>query len=251
MPEPRTEPPERRRLWFSLVDLFYPRDCLISGAPLGNSTLRYVSDEVAARLPVIRDPRCPRCGHPFFGAIEDGPVCVHCEDLHPRFETGRCGYLLSRDCRTMVHSFKYERKRYLAPDLAKLLAAAPGFTEFLDGAVVVPVPIHPRKLRRRGFNQTEEILRHLVRHIPGGLEVRSLLHRKVDTVSQTRANRKERMKRVRGAFALDENAPLPARHTRCVLFDDIFTTGATLNACAKILRSAGLRKIDAAAFAHG
>ncbi len=251
MTEPKAEAPARRRLWCSLVDLFYPRDCLISGAPLGNSTLGYISDGVAARLPLIRDPRCPRCGHPFHGAIEDGPVCVHCEDLHPVFETGRCGYLLSRDCRTLVHAFKYERKRYLAPDLARLLAAAPGFPDFLGGAVVVPVPIHPRKLRRRGFNQTEEILRHLDGHIPGGLEVRPLLRRTVDTVSQTRANRKERMKRVRGAFALNGEAPLPARDTRCVLFDDIFTTGATLNACAKILRSAGLRKIDAAAFAHG
>ncbi|MFP4352244.1 MAG: ComF family protein [Puniceicoccaceae bacterium] len=251
MTEPEAETPARRRIRFSLLDLFYPRDCLISGAPLGNSTFRYISDEVAARLPMIRDPRCPCCGHPFFGAIEDGPVCVHCEDLDPAFETGRCGYLLSRDCRTLVHSFKYERKRYLAPDLARLLAAAPGFLDFLDGAVVVPVPIHPRKLRRRGFNQTEEILRHLAGHIPGGLDVRPLLRRTVDTVSQTRANRKERMKRVRDAFALDEDAPLPERHARCVLFDDIFTTGATLNACAEVLRSAGLLRIDAAAFAHG
>lgn len=235
----------------ALADLFYPRSCILTDEPLGHSRFRYLSDRAAARLPVIRDPRCPTCGHPFFGAIVEAPVCHHCELLHPVFQQGRCGFVFNRDCRALLHALKYQGKRHLAPDLAALLADAPGFAEFLQGALVVPVPLHPRKERRRGFNQSLEILRHLHRRVPGGIEIRPLLRRVIDTDSQTRADRKERMQRVRGAFGVDDRAELPAPETRCVLFDDVFTTGATLNACANALRRKGLRRIDAAAFAHG
>lgn len=235
----------------SLLDLFYPRNCLLSGEPLGDGEFLYLTDWVSRRLPVIRDPRCPVCGHPFFGDIEESPVCQHCENLRPVFQQGRCGYLLKRDTRTILHSFKYRKKAYLAPDIALLLAKAPGFLEFIQDAVIVPVPLHPRKLRKRGFNQTEEILRHLEPHVPGGLNIRPLLQRLVDNDSQTRADRQERMKRVKGAFGIAPNAEIPDSQTRCLIFDDVFTTGATLNTCAQILNKAGIRQIDVAAFAHG
>jgi ComF family protein len=233
------------------LDLLFPRDCVLTGEPLGDSRLRYVSDAAAARLPVIRDPRCPKCGHPYFGPVEESPACPHCADLRPAFREGRCGYLLSRDCRTLVHALKYQRKRHLARDLAALLAAAPGFLDFLAGAVVVPVPLHPRKQRKRGFNQAEEILGELAARAGEAFETRRLLRRVSRTESQTRATRKERMKRVKGAFeVIDGGEPLPAGR-RYVLFDDVFTTGATLDTCARALRQAGPRRIDVAAFAHG
>lgn len=235
----------------ALLDLFYPRNCLLTGEPLSIGRFRYLADWTTARLPVIRDPRCPVCGHPFFGEIEESPVCHHCELLRPEFENGRCGYLLTRDTRIILHSFKYRKKAYLAPDIARLLTQAPGFTDFLRNSVIVPVPLHPRKRRRRGFNQTEEILRHLEPFVPGGLKTLPLLQRLIDTESQTRADRRERMKRIKGAFALADQIELPAPDTRCVIFDDVFTTGATLNTCARILRKSGLKRIDVAAFAHG
>ncbi|MGE9290620.1 MAG: ComF family protein [Puniceicoccales bacterium] len=235
----------------AVVDVFYPRSCLLSGDPLGDGDFLYLADWVSHRLPVIRDPRCPTCGHPFFGELEENPVCQHCENLRPAFKEGRCGYLLKRDTRTLLHSLKYRKKAYLAPDIAKLLARAPGFLDFLEDAIIVPIPLHPKKLRKRGFNQTEEILRHLAPYAPRGLQVRPLLRRIVDTDSQTRADRRERMKRVKGAFALAEKVELPPNQTRCVIFDDVFTTGATLNTCSQILRKAGIQHIDVAAFAHG
>lgn len=235
-----------------LLDAFYPRDCILTGEPLDHSPFRYLSERAFHRLPVIRDPRCPTCGHPFFGAVETAPVCHHCDLLHPVFENGRCGFVLSRDVREIIHALKYEKKRYLAPDLADLLARCPGFLEFLSGSIVVPVPLHRRKLRKRGFNQATEILEQLARrHASGEFEIRFALRRIVDTRTQTTADRRERLNRVKNAFAADDGFSPPAKERRFVLFDDVFTTGATLNTCARILRKTGVRRVDVAAFAHG
>jgi len=251
MPESAT-PGNSPRIWLNaLIDLFYPRSCILTGDPLSTGDYRYIANWIVPRLPLIRDPRCPVCGHPFFGELEENPVCHHCEKLNPVFDQGHCGYLLSRDTRILLHSLKYRKRTYLAPDIARLLARAPGFMDFLEEAVIVPVPLHPRKKRKRGFNQTEEILRHLDALSPNGLQITPLLRRTVDTDSQTRSNRKERIKRIKGAFDLAIHAEIPSGQTRCVIFDDVFTTGATLNACAHILRKSGLRRIDVAAFAHG
>lgn len=240
------------RIFGGVLDVFYPRDCIITGEPLDQSTFRFLSERAFNRLPMIRDPRCPTCGHPFFGTIEKAPICHHCELLHPVFKKGLCGFVLSRDIREMIHAFKYEGKRYLAPDIARLLALCPGFLDFLEGSVVVPIPLHRKKLRKRGFNQVTEILHFLTsRHAADRFEVRPLLQRLVDTESQTTADRRERIKRVKNAFALSDVAVLPEKNQRCVLFDDIFTTGATLNTCSHILKKAGVRNIDVAAFAHG
>jgi len=241
-----------RHLGSGLIDAFYPRDCILTGEPLDRSPFRYLSERAFNRLPMIRDPRCPTCGHPFFGAIETAPVCHHCELLHPVFEKGRCGFVLNRDIRDMVHAFKYDGKRYLAPDLADLLARCPGFLDFLAGSVVVPVPLHPKKQRKRGFNQAGEILRHLsARHATGRFEIRPLLRRLVDTPTQTTADRRERLARVKNAFALRDDVRIPPKDRRVLVFDDVFTTGATLNTCSRILRKAGNRRVDVAAFAHG
>ena len=133
----------------ALIDVFYPRNCILTGEPLADSRYRYLSDVAVRRLPRIHDPRCPTCGHPYYGDIETAPACHHCENLQPAFKTGRCGYLFKRDIRIILHSLKYRKRTYLARDIALLLADAPGFLDFLSGAVLVPVPLHPTKLRKQ------------------------------------------------------------------------------------------------------
>ncbi len=235
------------------VDLFYPRNCVITGEPLGSSRLRYVSDRAAQRFPLARDPRCPTCGHPFFGVLETPPVCHHCEQLHPIFEEGRCAVVLNRDLRKLIHAFKYHGERHLARDIATIIAEAPGFADFLAGCDVVPVPLHPRKERKRGFNQAVDILRRLQERNVAEFRIYPILRRVKDTPSQTRSGRRERMARVNNAFAMADHPSAPSSENirPLLVFDDVFTTGATLNACARILHRAGFRNIRVAAFAHG
>lgn len=158
--------------------------------------------------------------------------------------------MLAKDAgRRLVHTLKYEQGAWLARDMARIIATTPGFPEFLAGAILVPVPLHPRKLQVRGYNQARLVAKNLARLLPS-LSVLPLLVRVQDTPTQTQLDREERSRNVKNAFALRPGATVDtaARH---VVFDDVFTTGATLNACCAVLKAAGVENLDVATFAHG
>ena len=117
------------------------------------------------------------------------------------------------------------------------------------GSVLVPVPLHPRRRRGRGYNQAERLAGALAARIPG-CRVGLLLEKHAETVSQTKLDRAGRRVNVRDAFRLRAGHPVAAE-TRYVVLDDVLTTGATLHACAGVLRRAGATHVDAAALAHG
>jgi ComF family protein len=143
--------------------------------------------------------------------------------------------------RDIIHALKYEGRRSIAPTLGALMRSAGA--ELLRGAdVAVPVPLHPRRERSRGFNQADDLARAL------GLPVRPLLRRIRNTTSQIELPKDERQRNVRDAFALrasggSEDPPLHA--AVLVLVDDVSTTGATLDACASVLKAAGAKEVRA------
>jgi len=241
-----------KNLLNQLLDLAYPRDCLISGEPLSGRNFDFLSDTAVARLPMIKDPHCTTCGHPFSGVVEREVTCFHCEELNPVYKEGRCAYLYMRDVKVILHSCKYRNRPYMGKDLARLLYKADGMPEYLRHRIIIPVPLHPRKQRERGFNQTSLILHYYNQITPEPLEIKYALKRVLDTESQTIHNRKERLKSVQKAFVLDPNCPLD-KNREYMIFDDVFTTGSTLNTCAQALCKAGIPsgQIYVAAFAHG
>ena len=139
----------------------------------------------------------------------------------------------------IIHALKYERRRSVAPPLGELMRATGA--RLLKGAdVVVPVPLHPRREYQRGFNQAEDLARQL------GLPVVPLLKRVVFTQSQIELPKDQRKNNVKDAFALapDPRSLIP---DPCivVLVDDVSTTGATLDACARVLKQAGIKEVRA------
>ena len=141
--------------------------------------------------------------------------------------------------RDIIHALKYEGRRSIAPPLGALMRSAGA--DLLRGAdVVVPVPLHPRRERSRGFNQADDLARAL------GVPVRPLLHRIRYTTSQIELPKDERQRNVRDAF---EFCRLPVPGSRfpavVVLVDDVSTTGATLEACAAVLKAAGAKDVRA------
>jgi ComF family protein len=147
-----------------------------------------------------------------------------------------------------VIELKYHRGRHVVADMAEIFRRSPEILAVVTGAVLVPVPLHPRKARERGFNQSALLAASLARL--GGGRVEEVLRREVDTPTQTAFDRKTRQANLKNAFALAPGVTLTPGQ-QYVLVDDVFTTGSTLNSCARVLRRAGALKLDVVTFAHG
>jgi ComF family protein len=137
----------------------------------------------------------------------------------------------------IIHSLKYERRRSIAPPLGQLMRER-GAALLRDAAVVVPVPLHPRREYERGFNQADDLARQL------GVPVWPLLKRIVFTRSQIELPRDQRQENVKDAFGFRPSA-LRVIPQIVVLVDDVSTTGATLEACARVLKRAGVTEVRA------
>ncbi|MEO7157450.1 MAG: phosphoribosyltransferase family protein [Vicinamibacterales bacterium] len=138
----------------------------------------------------------------------------------------------------IIHALKYEQRRTISPRLGALMRER-GADLLRDASVVVPVPLHPRREYQRGFNQAEDLAREL------GVPVMPLLKRVVFTQSQIELPKHARHENVSNAFALSvpgSRLPVPGI---VVLIDDVSTTGATLEACARVLKANGVKEVRA------
>ena len=233
------------------LDLCFPRDCLQCAEPVdGSSPYRSLCALCAGRLQLVHPPACPTCGYPIFGKVREDAECPHCHYLKPFFKEGITTVLLRGPARQLVHALKYEGKFLVLTDIEKIFEQNRALDTFLQaGDVLVPVPLHPRKKRERGFNQSMEIAKALRRMYPR-LRVVDGLTRIRDTETQTRLNRGEREKNLKNAFAIRPSIDLN-QQSRLILVDDVFTTGSTLNACASVLRRGGYRNLAVLTFGHG
>jgi ComF family protein len=233
-----------------LRDLVFPPVCLHCGGLCEDSTLAHVCRRCDPLLIRVQPPHCQTCGHPFFGVVEGERMCPHCLELKPAYGEARTFVLLKGPARDLILALKYHRGLHVLADLERVFRENRAVGDFIRGAVLVPVPLHPRKERKRGYNQSQLLAETLVRAVDGQAEVRHLLRRVVDTPSQTGFDREARRARMKNAFAPAPGAAITAG-PHYILVDDVFTTGSTLNACAHALRGAGALNLDVVTFGHG
>lgn len=208
-----------------------------------------VCEACTRKIQMIQSPRCTTCGFPFFGETESHGECVHCEHLKPAFGRGWTLALFRGPVRGLIRELKYERGFWALRDIRVLIERSAELAEFVEDGCLVPVPLHPRKLRERGYNQSELIARELLGALPRA-RMEEVLERAQDTVSQTKFDRRDRIRNLRNAFSLRQNRAIdPAQ--RYIIVDDVFTTGSTLNACAAALRRGGAKRVDVLAIGHG
>jgi competence protein ComFC len=209
------------------LDLLFPRFCLGCGKE-GS----YICTACRETLPVIVPPSCPHCGRP----VPGGGECGRCRGDEKSIDGIRAPFIFEGVIRRAVHELKYNNLRDLAPDLAALLHAYVR-SNSVPGEVYVPVPLHPRRLRERGYNQSALLARELGR-LDGVAVEEGCLVRTVFRPPQVRtASVEERRRNVAGAFACRDRR---LAGKRVVLIDDVLTSGATLGAGAGALKAAGV-----------
>jgi len=176
------------------------------------------------------------------------PLCGLCRRGLYQFDRLRSFGPFDGVLRGLLHLFKYNRVGPLARPLAQLLGVVLHEDPTLGAAdIVLPVPLHPRRERARGYNQALLLARELARSLELPLDS-SLLIRTRDTPSQTGLTPRQRRLNVRGAFAVTPRSRVKGK--RILLIDDVATTGATLDACARALKRAGAARVEAVTVAR-
>ena len=205
-------------------------------------------------IKLVTNPLCYCCGKPFDSVAQVLPqsVCADCRSNRyhsaPALAMRRAPVEFSEPVRHAVYALKYQGKTALAPPLARFLwehttgDIAKEIWEHTE--LIVPIPLHPFRQWRRGYNQSELLANELSRL--GKLPVAQILERTRYTRPQIELGNKERAQNVRGAFALHHrNWPQYASVKNVLLIDDVATTGATLNECARVLKAGGVKNVFA------
>ncbi|MBV9492019.1 MAG: ComF family protein [Verrucomicrobia bacterium] len=233
--------------WNALLELLYPSHCFSCGHALepGGTLCDSCRNEVCR----IVMPCCLTCSRPFPGSAGVMPRCPNCDDQTFAFESAVAVVQAKGVARELIHRFKYRRQFHIRRVLGEWLAA--GFSDpRLEAEPVdalVPVPLHPLRLRERGYNQAAALAATLSKKV--GVPVADCLLRTRYTPSQTQFDRVQRRRNLREAFAVRKRTVVSEK--RLLLIDDVLTTGSTLHECAAVLLDRGARSVRALTVARG
>ena len=214
------------------VDAVFPARC----AGCGHRGV-WVCDECLPMIPRFAPPWCLRCGIPLDSRCR-------CAELSPAIAMSRSFAAYSGWIRRAVHLIKYENEPARIPSLAEMMV--PAALSFPAFDALTPTPLHPSRLRRRGYNQAELLAVQLAERID--VPVTRCLVRTRPTQQQVGLDHLQRRENVAGAFAV--RSPYDIAGKRIVLIDDVMTTGSTLSACAEALMAAGASWVGVLAFAR-
>jgi len=238
----------------SLIDLIYPPRCPLCQAFLQDQPACHSGPELPfceacfKDFTEVKSPLCSLCGRPFSDGIEQDRVCEDCLRKRPSFDTARAPYLYDGALMTAIHELKYAQRSHLADSLGSLLASfAQTWIGERRGYLIMPVPLHPRRLRSRGFNQSLLLARCVASKTGAELDFLSLRRTRF-TKPQTELSSEQRKRNVRKAFEVVK--PEAVKGRTVLLVDDVATTGSTLNECAKALKRAGAKSVLCLALAR-
>jgi len=219
----------QRRLW--------PSPCTLCLGPDPSS--RGLCPDCLADLPRL-DPCCPRCALPLTAPDQ---VCGHCQRRPPRFDAAVALFRYAPPVDALIHGLKFGQALHFAPLFAELLATRLAGRPPPD--CILPVPLHPRRLMQRGYNQALELARAVGTRcaIPVAVRATRRVRATDDQIGQSAAARRRNMRR---AFVVEQD--LSGLHI--ALVDDVMTTGATLDELARVCRAAGAARIEAWAVAR-
>jgi ComF family protein len=228
-----------RSLGLNILEFFLPRLCLFCGAAVGAEAQVAVCPDCAGQIEWVASPMCSCCGLVFQARDGADRLCGDCQTDPPPFARARAAALYEGPVATAIKRFKFGRQLSYLPVLQSWLQQ-PQCRELAAAAdLLAPVPLHPRRLKARGFNQAL-LLAQAFPEIP---LAREAVIRVRFTRPQVGLNPGERRDNVKDAFAVSEPALVTGKSI--LLVDDLYTTGATVKECARVLRRAGARRVEA------
>ena len=218
----------------SAIDLLLPPRCLATGEIVDAPGM--VSPEVWPQLQFIESPFCKTCGMPFPFDIANDALCAACMDREPVFDASRSAVIYNEASRSMILAFKYGDRLHAVKTFVPWMMRA-GQALIDEADIIIPVPLHNRRLRERRFNQSALLAQEIARK-SGKAYIPDLLQRTRHTIPQQGLNYKERGKNVHGAFEVNPDYLGTIEGKTILLIDDVYTSGATLNECARVMKKA-------------
>lgn len=221
------------------VNTIFPPRCFLCAEMVVQAG--HICTDCWQNLHFITAPQCHSCGHPFEYALADGALCGGCIEHEPPYDMARAVLSYDDASRKLVTRFKFGDMLHPAEALANWMVRA-GKDCLADADMMMPVPLHRVRLIRRRYNQAALLAKAISKQSKVPLLVDGMV-RVRRTTPQTGLSRRQRKVNVRGAFQLSEQALQAVQKKRIVLIDDVMTTGATLEACAILLKKAGAAEV--------
>ncbi len=237
-----------RDILLGFLDVLYPRHCFACDKSLHEEKDTYICESCMEIIEATEARRCSKCGLKSGpGITSSGNGCHECKNTNLGFEKSFFVSDNIEPVRTLIHQFKYKKHICLATPLGSLLVNLLHQKTIGEIDSVVPVPLHWKKKRERGFNQSELMAKKISNKLYIPISTNNLFRAK-STLSQTQLSRTQRQNNVKGAFKVKN--PEMFYQKNVLLVDDVLTTGMTASECAKSLKRAGANKVLLVALAR-
>jgi ComF family protein len=232
-----------REIFNDVGNIIFPPQCPACTDIINQQVHQVFCSDCLGKINFITNNFCPICGAPFLASPAGNHICGNCLENKPYYSQVRAVASFETVIMEAIHKFKYGRNISIGYALGSFMAgfSFPDF-DFPEFSLLVPVPLHVKRLRERGFNQSLLLAQVIGNKYKLPVDF-SLLKRNKFTLTQTGLNKAEREKNIKGVFAVADKKKIAG--ISLILIDDVYTTGATVNECAKVLLKAGAQKAAA------
>lgn len=231
------------------LNLIFPIHCQGCGIKLGYDNKRYLCPSCLKQIRLNRPPFCIRCGRSLSGSEEIRTLCPDCLNKKYYFERAWQCCQYQGLIKELIHKFKYKRKLFLKSILAEIVDDfAKTYLDYKIIDAIIPVPMYQVNTSKRGFNQAAILAEELSKPLGIGFLGNCLLKTK-RAKQQVDLNKTDRLNNVKGVFEVKKGIDL--KEKKLLLVDDVFTTGATVNECSKVLTAAGAKAVWVLTLARG
>ncbi|WP_058485998.1 ComF family protein [Defluviitalea phaphyphila] len=223
-----------------ILNIIYPPKCIFCNTIIPIQKEKGICDDCKKSLPFIKEKVCQKCGKPIDN-IEERNTCFDCIKYPPIYDKGWALLVYEGIVRDMIYRFKYGGHKEYAVYLGVLMANKiknENIKEKFD--LIIPIPMHLKKKRIRGYNQSEELAKIISKQLKIPIDI-TILTRIKETKPQSGLSITQRKNNLKKAFKIKQNTDLKGK--KILLIDDIYTTGSTINTCANILKKKGVKKV--------